>query len=223
MERDTRRAVVEAGLVRVDDFAERLPSSVFVLTVPPEGDRPGGLEVWTTGRNERALAAFSLVSWLMSTCGTGQPWVEVPTSTLKTLCLKQGVQAVALDLPLPTGPRYPEIDNRDQAPLEPAEPEPELGEYVYMPSRPVRAGQGMVEVEMQQHRRKLVVPTYTSPEALEAGCGPHQAWVSVRIDDLPAVIEDLEADGALLNPELSEAARHQGPVRDWRTRSIGED
>jgi hypothetical protein len=211
--------VVQA-LVRLDDVPERLPDLVFVLVTPGEDGRPGGLEVRRTARNELAVAGYSSIDRLISACGSGQPWVQVTRDRLVEVGQELGIGVVAFDAVLDLAPRYPEVDSRDQPPLEPAETLDEQDGYVYVPSRPVRTGQYVVELELQPAPNgRPVRLAYTSPELLAAGCGPHQPWVAIDADDLEAVVQESGAHEVLLNPVLAEESRHSVPVHDWTSRS----
>ncbi|ATY17009.1 hypothetical protein CU254_41200 (plasmid) [Amycolatopsis sp. AA4] len=218
---DARRA-----LVRVDDLPERLPERVFVLAVPPEGDRPAGVELRRTARNEVAVVAYSSIQLLAAACGSGQPWIQVPRERLAGFCAEAGVGVVVLDAVVDPVPRYPDApEGREQPPLDLVDPVGEQGGCLYVPSRPVRAGQRVVELELQPDAAgRLLLLAYTSPALLAAGCGGFQPWAAVRADAIAGVAVQAGARGVLLNPVLDESARHAGPVRDWNSRSAaGED
>ncbi|GAA3522302.1 hypothetical protein GCM10022222_00080 [Amycolatopsis ultiminotia] len=211
--------VVQA-LVRLDDIPERLPDLVFVLVTLGEGGQPGGLEVRPTARKELAVAAYSSIDRMVDACGSGQPWAQLTRDRLIEVCHELGIGVVVLDAILDLAPRYPETDSRDQPPLEPADPLDEQDGYLYVPSRPVRTGQYVVELELQPVRSgRPVLFAYTSPELLTAGCGPYQPWVAIDADDLEAVVHESGAHGVLLNPVLAEESRHTAPVRNWTSRS----
>ncbi|MGV9297726.1 SseB family protein [Amycolatopsis sp. NPDC003676] len=212
--------VVQA-LVRLDDVPERLPDLVFVLVAPGTEDQPGELEVRRTERHEFAIAAYSSLDRLVDACGSGQPWTQVARDRLLEVCGELGIGIVVFDAVLDLAPRYPEVDSRDQPPLEPGEPLAEPDGRFYVPSRPVRAGQQTVELELQPIRNgRPVLLAYTSAELLAAGCGPYQPWVAVNGDDLEAVADEAGAHGVLLNPVLAEESRHTAPVREWASRPV---
>lgn len=150
----------------------------------------------------------------------GAPWLEVTRDDLARACDRLGVALLALDAALPDIPQYPVPDVRAQPDLEEIPEDTNSGELLYVPSRPLRRGQRDAQLELQRFQGKLTLLAYTSPQELEEGCGPHQAWVAIRADRLDAVIAQCGADGVLFNPKLSEQARHTGPVHDW-TRSSG--
>ncbi|WP_344869513.1 SAV_915 family protein [Amycolatopsis ultiminotia] len=208
------------ALVRLDDVPGRLPDLVFVLVTAGEGGRPGGLEVRQTARNELAIAAYSSIQLLVDACGSGQPWVQVARDRLVEVCQELGIGVVAFDAVLDPVPRYPDVDSRDQPPLEPVEPLDEPDGRVYVPSRPVRTGQYVVELELQPVRNgRPVLLAYTSPQLLAAGCGPYQPWVAIDTGDLQHVVHESGGHGVLLNPVLAEEFRHTAPVHNWTSRS----
>ncbi|GAB3354131.1 SAV_915 family protein [Amycolatopsis echigonensis] len=210
--------VVQA-LVRLDDVPDRLPDLVFVLVAPGTDKQSGELEVRRTERNELAVAAYSSLDRLADACGSGQPWVQVTRERLLETCRELDLGIVVFDAVLDLVPRYPEVDSREQPPLEPAEPLAEPDGRCYVPSRPVRAGQQVVELELQPVRNgRPVLLAYTSPELLAAGCGPYQPWVAINGDDLEAIANEAGAHGVLLNPVLAEESRHAAPVHDWTSR-----
>ena len=218
-------ASARAAFVRIDDAEERLPELVFVLVTPAEHGQPGGVEVRRTARHELAVVAYSSIQLLVGACGSGQPWVQLTRGRLLEACHALDVGIVVLDAVVDMTPRYPDMDSRDQPPLEPLEPLEEHDGVVYVPSRPVQAGQYTVELELQPDRRgRPVLLAYTTPELLRAGCGEHQPWVAIQVDDLPEVIEESGAHGVLFNPVLAEESRHTAPVQDWTRRSaIGRE
>lgn len=211
--------VVQA-LVRLDDIPERLPDLVFVLFTQSEGGQPGRIEIRRTMRKELAFVAYSSIDRLVDACGSGQPWAQLTRYRLIEVCCELGIGVVVFDAVLDLTPRYPEADSRDQPPMEPAEPLDEQDGFLYLPSRPVRTGQNVVELELQPVRGgRPVLFAYTSPESLAAGCGPYQPWVAIEAGDLEYVVHESGAHGVLLNPVLAEESRHSAPVRNWTARS----
>jgi hypothetical protein len=129
-----------------------------------------------------------------------------------------------MDAVLDLTPRYSEVDSREQPPLDTLEPLSEHDGLLYVPSRPVQANQYVVELELQPDKAgRPIMLAYTTPELLAAGCGEHQPWVAIRMDDMADAAEESGAHGVLLNPVLAEESRHTGPVHNWNGRSaIGE-
>jgi hypothetical protein len=221
---NTRMDAADArqAMVRLDDAERRLPELVFVLVVPPQGGQAGGVEVRHTARQEKTVVAYSAIDLLVDACGAGQPWVQVTRSQLVAFCEDLKVGVIILDAVLDVVPRYPEVDSRDQPPLEELEPLEEHDSYLYVPSRPVREGQYVVELELQPDPRgRPILLAYTSSELLVHGCGEHQPWVAIHADDIAGVAEESGAYGVLLNPVLADESRHAGPVHNWNSRSIG--
>lgn len=137
---------------------------------------------------------------------------------LSGVCDEFEITIVALDLPLPTGHRYPEPDVHERPDLAAAMPLDDDG-LLYLASRPVRSWNDLVELELQPDARgRLMVLAFTTQEQLAAGCGPHQAWVAVPADLVDEAAFRADADGVLFNPVLAEESRHTAPVQDW-TRS----
>ncbi|RJQ91281.1 hypothetical protein D5S19_02110 [Amycolatopsis panacis] len=208
------------AIVRLDDAEDRLPELLFALVTPAEGGQPGGIELRRTARQELAVVAYSAIDLLVGACGAGQPWVQITRDRLMAFCEDLDVGVVVLDAVLDLAPRYPEVDSREQSPLDTLEPLEEHNGLLYVPSRPVREGQYVVELELQPDRRgRPVMLAYTTPELLVVGCGEHQPWVAIHMDHMADAIEESGAHGVLLNPVLAEESRHTGPVQDWNSRS----
>lgn len=208
------RAHSAAGLVLVDDLAERLPDAVFLLVLPSD-DGHGGVEVWVRPRGDRVVLAFSSIQTLVAACGAGQPWVSVTREQLAEVCSELQVTLVGLDMAPPEGHRYPEPEVSELPDLEPWEPVERR--LLYVASRPMHSWTDLVQLELQPDKRgRLMVMAYTSEEALVAGCGPYQAWVSIPSDLIGEAVKRSGADGVLFNPVLAEESRHTAPVRHWR-------
>lgn len=201
-------------LVRRDDIDEVLPNRVFVLCCS-EATAPGLPELCRTERNELMITAYSSLTLLVAIYGEGAPWVEVSRESLDDACGRLAVTLIALDTALPDVPGCSASDVRDQPDLAEMAQDPVDGQYLYIPSRPIRNGQTRAHLELQHYQGNRTLLVYTSPEELATGCGPHQAWVAIHANRLAAVMGQCGAGGVLFNPELSEAARHTGPVHDW--------
>lgn len=212
-DRRTDRAITPA-LVRVDDLDEHLPEHVFVVVLPAE-DTSGGIELWRTHRHDLSVVAYSSIGGLVAACGGGQPWALLSRDQLGRVCDDHKITIVAMDLPLPAGHRYPETEPSERPDLVPAEALSEDG-LLYVPSRPLRSWNELVELELQPDvRGRLMLFAYSSREELDAGCGPYQAWVSIPADLIDEAAWRAGADGVLFNPILAEESRHTGPVQDW--------
>lgn len=205
-----------AGLVVVDDLAERVPDAMFVLVLPADDGRSSGVELWVTPRGEWVLLAFSSIQALVGACGAGQPWAPVSRDQLRTLCEELRVTLIGLDLAPPEGHRYPEPAVSELPDLEPWEPVQR--QLLYVASRPMRSWTDLVQLELQPDKRgRLLALAYTSEDELVAGCGPHQAWVAIPSDLIGEAVGRSGADGVLFNPMLAEESRHTAPVQNWRT------
>lgn len=141
--------------------------------------------------------------------------MEVTRDAVVQACDRLGVTSLAFDAALPDVPQYPAPDVRAQPDLEELDEDPNNGELLYVPSRPVGQRQREVRLELQNYQGKRALLAYTSREQLEAGCGPYQPWVAIESARLDVVMEQCGAEGVLFNPELGEEARHTGPVHDW--------
>jgi hypothetical protein len=204
-------------LIRVDDLDERLPESLFVLVLPPDDHRGRGVELWRTHRQDLTAVVYSSIQALVAACGAGQPWVAITRDQLADICCEHEITLLALDMPLPEGHRYPEPEIREQPDLEEVEPLANDG-LLYVPARPMKSLNQWVELELQpDDRGRLMLLAYTSPQQLEAGCGPYQAWVSIPSDLISEAACRSGADGVLFNPILAEESRHTAPVADWTT------
>lgn len=200
-------------LLAVDELVKQAPTELLVLTHPHEGDAAGGLELRSTPRGDVAAVAYTSIELLVEACGSGQPWVRIATAELDRIADRLGVTLVALDVWLPEGHRYPEADPGTQPDLEPVEPVDSDGAVFFVPSRPVRRSHRSVVLELQpDNAARPALLAYTSREHLEAGCGPHQAWVAIPAEMLAEAAERSGAQQVLFNPVLAEASRHTGPV-----------
>ncbi|PXY17692.1 hypothetical protein BAY59_35775 [Prauserella coralliicola] len=194
------------------EAGERAPDGVLVLTTGPE---PGAaIELWELRDGTRVVVGYTTFTALAASAGAGQPFRRLTTAELARVCGAAEVR-VLLDELLPGGPRHPEPDVAGQPNLPLLEEAEPAGDLLYVPSRPSRPGDAEVGVELQRYRNRATMLAYTSAQALEAGCGPHQPWVSIPARVLDAVLAECGAEQVLLNPVLSEGSRHVAPVVDW--------
>lgn len=73
-----------------------------------------------------------------------------------------------------------------------------LPSVVLLPS-PTPVGSKGAEAQLRQIGPLLIVPLYSSPEALVACCGPDQPWFAVASDDIDAMVQEWCADLVLLD------------------------
>lgn len=155
------------------EAGERAPDGVLVLTTGPE---PGAaIELWELRDGTRVVVGYTTFTALAASAGAGQPFRRLTTADLARVCGAAEVR-VLLDELLPGGPRHPEPDVAGQPNLPLLEEAEPAGDLLYVPSRPSRPGDAEVGVELQRYRNRATMLAYTSAQALEAGCGPHQPW-----------------------------------------------
>ncbi|WP_133116488.1 SAV_915 family protein [Amycolatopsis antarctica] len=203
--------MTESALMRAEQLVDREPDRLFVLTAPS-----GDLELYETPGGELAVWAYRDIRDLVTSCGGGQPWMRASAVELATTARAVGVPIlVALDVGHPDGARYPEPDacHREPLPqLRPAAAPPR----VWIPTRPPRDGVRQVQVELHAARRgEPMLPVYSTVASLRAGCGPHQAAVAVRPEDIAGIVRAVGARGVAADAVLAERARHQAPVVTW--------
>ncbi|MQA10360.1 MAG: hypothetical protein GEU98_17750 [Pseudonocardiaceae bacterium] len=198
-----------------DEVTGYVTGQLCVLTHPVDrrtDESPA--ELRTLRHDLVGLMAYSSAEAVIAACGIGQPWRWVSVNDLVPLSKQLGFDVVVLDVVPPEGHRYPEDDERD-------EPDAELlseltvTERMYLPSRPHRTGrQPIAELHPDSAGRPMLL-VYTSREALREGCGEYQPWVAVPANRLADVVADTGAYGVLVDPTLTEEARHAAPVLDW--------
>ncbi|MGH3949388.1 MAG: SAV_915 family protein [Pseudonocardiaceae bacterium] len=201
--------------MRLDDLHDRLPEQVIVLLTPERG-----LELRETERHEVMAVTYSTFADLAASCGAGQPCAQATRSELARAAGQFDITMFALDLTIPEGHRYPEPDSRQQPEMTFAEPDDSDTSVVYIPSRPYRVGQAQAVLELQPHEGKLTMLVYSSQEMLRAGCGPHQDFITIRIEYVNEVAWRAGAEATLLDPVLAEESRHTAPVVDWASRDL---
>jgi hypothetical protein len=208
----TRGGIMRQGgtptLLGVDEV-EYLPDQIWAAGRSP-GVSSGGpqFELRETIDGTIALLAYSSLANLIKGCGTGQSWVEVPTSELPRLRRIVGFDVIALDLSLPIELRHRELDASDADFLEEMAPQ-SAPELIWIPALPAAASARKVDLELwPDPNGQRALFAYTSPAQLRAGCGPYQAFVSIRATDLRIVATEAGAQTVLFNPFLDERARH---------------
>jgi hypothetical protein len=195
------------------DEVEYLPDQIWAAGRSP-GVSPGGpqFELRETTGGTLALLAYSSLANLIKGCGTGQSWVKVPTTELPRLRRVVGFDVIALDPSLPVELRHRELDDPETDYLDeiPPPPSPEL---IWIPAQRPAPRTRQVDLELwpdPNGQRALLA--YSSPGRLRAGCGPHQAFVSICAADLRKVAREVSAETVLFNAFLDERSRHN--VRD---------
>jgi hypothetical protein len=195
----------------LDDLAADGRDELLALTLPD-----GDLELYVTDRDEQVLFCYTESRYLVAACGPGQPWARVRPSSLVASAEAAGRPVfAALDAWHPAGIRYAEPDVRELEPLLPVEPVPPITR-VWIPSRPVGPGEKKVHLELHcvVPGEPMVLGYGSLPDLLDA-CGPHQAAVAVRPQDLDEIVRATGAHGVLMDAVLDEDLRHAAPVVDW--------
>ncbi|MQA12435.1 MAG: hypothetical protein GEU98_28700 [Pseudonocardiaceae bacterium] len=191
---------------------------LYVLVEPEHG----GPELSPTEKdNELCLWLYTGVRLLIESRGDGQPYAATTAAEIVTLAAELDVTVLAaIDMWHPGGARYPEPDRHDFDPLEPLDDQPPPEEpVVWIPTRPVRAGDRRVNAELHGTRagEKLLL-VFESPEQAWAACGQFQAVSAIRADRIDKIAQDCGANGVVFNGWLDEDVRHTAPIVDWLRR-----
>ena len=198
----------------IDEW-DRLPERVFAASRSPYlGHSQLLFELRETRSGQLALMAYSSKEALIQACGTGQSWTKVYSVDIPWLAQTVGFNAILFDLALPVELRHPELDSQDFPDLEPIPVDPNIGDRVYLPSRPYRSRDGRIHLELQPGQDgKPALLVYFSLEQLRAGCGPYQAWVAFPSNVIRKVAREAGASTVLFNQILPDEIRHKAPVK----------
>jgi hypothetical protein len=211
------------ALLGVDEV-EYLPDQIWAVGRSPGVSSNGPqFELRETTGGTIALLAYSSLANLIKGCGTGQSWVTVPTTELPRLRRIVGFDVIALDLALPVELRHRELDDPATDHLEEMTPPPSP-ELIWIPAQRPAPHARQVDLELwpdPNGQRALLA--CTSPSRLRAGCGPHQAFVSIRATDLRKVAREAGAETVLFNSFLDERSRHTARDRATPTRRDDDD
>jgi hypothetical protein len=201
------------AVLDVDEW-DRLPNRVYVLARSPLlGEQELMLELRETRVGQLALMAYSSLTALAQACGTGQCWMKVQSADVPEMRRRVGFDVIAFDLALPPDLRHPELGAGEVADMDEATYGAGEPGVVYVPSRPYRPGDHDVVVELQRAPDgRLALLAYGSAEQLRAGCGPYQPWVAYPVEEIERVARESGAETVLINPVLTDDARHRGPV-----------
>ncbi len=198
------------------DETERLPKQVYLAARPDESNGGLMLEVREV-QGEQVVLAYSSLEQFVDGCGPDQPWIQLPTTHLTEIATEQQGDAwnvpsfrfgVMLDQPLP-----PELQGtaggwaEEEARWD--EDESEDWTLVHLASQPFREGDERANLELQpMPDERLAVMAYTSREAVEAGCGPHQASVPIPAGLLGEARRQSGAHTICLDTPLPPQLRH---------------
>lgn len=188
-----------------------MPERLYVAA-RPDGNTGGPmLEFYDLGEHgQQVVLAYSSLDRFIVACGADQPWMLVPAQRLPELARSGDgfVFSVLLDQPLSPELRgtaaglvsressWADTDSDDWTP-------------VYIPSRPFQRGDAQARLELQpMPGDRLALMIYTSQQALVAGCGPAQPWVSVPAGLVREARRQSGAHTICLDTPLPERLRH---------------
>ncbi|MGH3948735.1 MAG: hypothetical protein ACRDSE_06395 [Pseudonocardiaceae bacterium] len=211
-EHDELRPWSRVALLDFDDLIERQREHLYVLTYPE-----GTLELHTTEQGEVIFWLYSDIQNLVESCGSGQPYVRAAAIEVAEFASSfEAPTLAALDVWHPHGARYAEPNESELEPLQPLDYREPESSVVWIPTRPVRTGDRLVNVELYCIRpSEPLLLVFDSLEALIANCGPHQAASAISTDRVDEVAMQAGACGIAYNAVLAEEARHDAPVKDW--------
>jgi hypothetical protein len=201
-------------ILDIDEW-DRLPDRVFADSRSPHlGDSELLFELRETRTGQLALMVYSSKEALVQACGTGQSWTKLHSSDIPWLAKTVGFNTVLFDLALPAELRHPELDAEDFPDLEEIPVDPNVGETIYIPSRPFSSRDERINLELQPGEDgKPALLVYFSVAQLRAGCGPHQAWVAFPSATVRKLARAVRASTVLFNPILPNEIRHKAPVK----------
>lgn len=188
-----------------------MPERLYVA-VRPDGKTGGPmLELYELGeRGQHAVLGYSSLERFVMACGADQPWMLMPAQRLAELARNDGGVAfsVLLDKPLPSELRGTAAG---LASRESSWADGESADWaaVYIPSRPFGHGDTQAKLELQpMPGDRLALMVYTSQQALVAGCGPAQPWVSIPAGLVSEARQQSGAHTVCLDTPLPERLRH---------------
>lgn len=192
------------------DETWHLPEQVY-LAGRPDGESGGPLlELRSLGENsQHAVLAYSSLDAFIEGCGADQPWILITRERLAELAASSDtVFSVLLDVAFPAELRGTSGGLAGEEPRWDV-PESEVWTSVYVPSRPYRRGQENAELELQpMPGQRLALMAYSSQRSLEAGCGPHQPWVSIPAGLVGEARRQAGAHTVCLDTPLPKHIRH---------------
>lgn len=198
----------------IDEW-ERLPDRIWAASRSPHlGDSELLFELRETRSGQLGLMVYSSKEVLVQACGTGQSWTKLRAADIPWLAKTVGFNAVLFDLALPVELRHPELDAHDFPDLEEIPVDPNVGETIYIPSRPFNSRDERIDLELQPGQDgKPALLVYFSLAQLRAGCGPHQAWISFPSATVRKIARAAGASTVLFNPILPDNIRHKSPAK----------
>lgn len=198
-----------------DETAE-LPERLYLACHPASGagDVMFELREWS---GQQVVLAYSSLDEFLAGCGNDQPWIMIPAARLAELGSEKSGGAlgnasfrfgVLLDAPLPAEARGTAGGPAD-AEARWDDPDSEDWTMVHLASQPFEPGDEQAKLELQpMPGEHLAVMAYSSPEAVQAGCGPHQASVRIPAGLLGEARRQAGADTICLDTPLPQRLRH---------------
>ncbi len=193
-----------------------LPHEVYLACRPDPHSGDVMLELREWDRQQVVLAYSSLDSFLAS-CGSDQPWILVPSVRLAEIAVDKEGNAlepasfrfsVLIDVAVPGQLRGTAGGMADE---EASWDEPDSTDWtmVHLASQPFDRGDAEAKLELQpMPGHHLAVMAYSSPEAVEAGCGPYQESVQVPAGLVGEARRQSGADTICLDTPLPQHLRH---------------
>lgn len=160
------------------------------------------------------LPVYSSLEGLQERHGAHGHALRVPSTELDELRKIVGFATVALDISVPDELRLDDWDD-DETEWPTAEaPDPEI---VWVPCRPLRDSDEIVQIELHPDETgEVVLAAFTSKETLVAGCGEYQPAAAFSLDDLAGIAADVGADAVAYDPTLRAQTRHGAPRQHAR-------
>lgn len=196
------------------DETGELPQHMYLACRP---DNSGVMLEIRTCQREPVVLAYSSLDRFLEGCGSDQPWIYMSsqrvaevacTKEVSALNLAKFQFAILLDTPVPpelrgTAGGFAEEERRWD------DEDSEDWQMVYLASRPFEPGDERALLELQplpgQH---LAIMAYSSVAALEAACGPKQAWFRTPAGLLSEARRQSGADTICLDTPLPNHVRH---------------
>lgn len=201
------------------DETDLLPRQVY-LACRPDEDTGGLMLEIRESRGQQVVPAYSSLDHFLDGCGPDQPWVLIPSDRLvdfareapgsgsPTAKFRFGVMVDTSLPPEQRGTAGGMAENEARW----DEDQSEDWTLVHVACRSFPQGhveQARPELQPMPGER-LAMMTYTSPAALEAGCGPYQASVPIPAGVLGEARRESGAHTICLDTPLPQHLRH-GP------------
>lgn len=206
------------------DETDSMPERVYVACRPDEDN--GGVMLETREvRQQQAVLTYSSLGGLIEGCGADQPWLAMPTARLAGMAHEEGSGnsaweprsfrfSILLDTPIPAELRGTAGGLAgDEARWD--DESSEDWTLVHVACQPHTEEQiDEVRPELQPMPGEvLAMMAYTSPQAVEAACGPHQHSVPIPAGVLGQARRAAGAHTICLDTPLPKHLRHGADER----------